>query len=216
MQAQELAGLSGTELVLPRRNIRQRNRVNVPAGSPQEYFMRSIFIPFLDRVLGDLKERFADHNSAVYCLSSLIPAFIHQYSFDYLLPALEMCDKFVDDNQNKLRSEFDLWKQRRINSAEAELPKSAIDSFSACNESLYPNVAVLRQVLATLPVTTAIAERLFSTLKRLKTYLRSSMADDRLTSLALIHVPAETIPVNAANVIDKFALSDQHKLNFLR
>ena len=215
-QAQELAGLSDTELVLPRLNIRQRNRVNVPAGSPQEYFKRSIFIPFLDHVLGDLKERFADHNSAVYCLSTLIPAFIHQYSFDDLLPALEMYDKFVDDYPNKLRSEFDLWKQRWINSAEAELPKSAIDSVAACNESLYPNVAVLLQVLATLPVTTATAERSFSTLKRLKTYLRSSMADDRLTSLALIHVHAETIPIDAAEVIDKFALSGPHKLNFLR
>jgi len=79
-----------------------------------------VIIPFLDHVLSDLKERFADHNSAVYCLSTLIPAFIHQYSFDDLLPALEMYDKFVDDNQNKLRSEFDLWKQRWINSAEAE------------------------------------------------------------------------------------------------
>ena len=79
-----------------------------------------VIIPFLDHVLSDLKERFADQNSAVYCLSTLIPAFIHQYSFDDLLPALEMYDKFVDDNQNKLRSEFDLWKQRWINSAEAE------------------------------------------------------------------------------------------------
>ena len=78
-----------------------------------------VIIPFLDHVLSDLKERFADHNSAVYCLSTLIPALIHQYSFDDLLPALEMHDKFVD-NQNKLRSEFDLWKQRWINSAEAE------------------------------------------------------------------------------------------------
>jgi len=40
------------------------------------------------------------------------------------------------------------------------------------------------------------------------------MADDRLTSLALIHVHAETIPVDAAEVIDKFALSGPHKLNF--
>ena len=99
------------------------------------------------------------------------------------------------------------------------MPKSAIDSVAACNESLYPNVAVLLQVLATLPVTTATAQRSFSTLKRLKTYLRSSMADDRLTSLALIHLHAETIPVDAAEVIDKFALrrlSGPHKLNFLR
>jgi len=94
-QAQKLAGPYDTELVLPRLNIRQCNRVNVPAGSPQEYFKRSIFIPFLDHVLGDLKERFADHNSALYCLSTLLPAFIHQYSFDDLMPALEMYDNLL-------------------------------------------------------------------------------------------------------------------------
>ena len=126
-----------------------------------------------------------------------------------------MYAEFVSDNRNKLRSEFDLWKQRWINTAEAELPKSAMDAFAACNESLYPNVAVLLHVLATLPVTTASAERSFSTLKRLKTYLRSSMGDDRLTALALIHVHAETIPIDTAEVIDKFASTGPHKLNFL-
>jgi len=132
-QAQELADLSDTELVQPRLSVRQRNRVNVPACSPQEYFKRSIFIPFLDHVLSDLKERFAAHNSAVYCLSILIPAFFHQYSFDDLLPALEMYHKFVSDDRNKLRSEFDLWKQRWISTTGAELPKSAMDAFAACN-----------------------------------------------------------------------------------
>jgi len=81
---------------------------------------------------------------------------------------------------------------------------------------LYPNVTVLLQVLATLPVTTATAERSFSTLKRLKTYLRSSMRDDRLTSLALVHVHAETVPIETEEIIDKFASTGPHKLNFLR
>ena len=52
-------------------------------------------------------------------------------------------------------------------------------------------------------------------LKRLKTYLRSLMSDERLTSLALIHVHAETTPIEAVEVINKFALSGPHKLNFL-
>jgi len=77
------------------------------------------------------------------------------------------------------------------------------------------NVAVLPQVLATLPVTTATAERSFSTLKRLKTYLHSSMGDDRLTSLALIHVHDETVPIDAAEIVGKYALTGPHKLYFL-
>jgi len=39
--------------------------------------------------VSDLQERFADHNRAVYCLSTIIPAFVNQYAFDALLPAVE-------------------------------------------------------------------------------------------------------------------------------
>ena len=38
----------------------------------------------------------------------------------------------------------------------------------------YPSLAVLIQILATLPVTTATDERLFSAFKYLKTYLRNT------------------------------------------
>ena len=52
----------------------------------------------------------------------------------------------------------------------------------------------------------------FSTLKWLKTYLRSSMRDERLTSLALIHVHAQTTPVEPVEVV----VTGPHNLNFLR
>jgi len=50
----------------------------------------------------------------------------------------------------------------------------------------------------TLPVDNCHAgtpERSFSTLKQLQTYLLSSMGDERLASLALIHVHAQTTPI---------------------
>ena len=141
-----------------------------------------------DHVLSDLQERFVDHNRAVYCLSTIIPAFVNQYAFDALLPAVEMLtyQAFIDDSHDKLRAEFELWKQRWH--AAAEPTKTALDAYTACNASLYPNLSILLQVPVALPVTTATADRSFSTLKRLKTYLLSSMRDERLTSLALIHV----------------------------
>ena len=41
------------------------------------------------------------------------------------------------------------------------------------------------------------------------------MGDERLTSLALIHVHAQTMPIEPVKVIDKFALTGPHKLNLL-
>jgi len=101
--------------------------------------------------------------------------------------------------------------------AAAEPPKTALDAYTACSPVSKPSI--LLQVLITLPVTTATPERSFSTLKRLKTYLRSSMGfgrGERLTSLALIHVHAQTTPVEPVEVVDKFALTGPHKLHFLR
>jgi len=107
-----------------------------------------------------------------------------------------MYQAFIDDSND----EFELWKQRWH--AAAEPPKTALGAHTACSASLYPNLSILLQVLVTLPVTTATAERSFSTPKRLKTYLRSSMRDERLTSLALIHVHAQTTPVEPVEVVD--------------
>jgi len=69
----------------------------------------------------------------------------------------------------KLRAEFELWKQRWHAAAEPPKTKTALDAYTACNASLYPNLSILLQVLVTLPLTTATPEHSFSTLKRLKT-----------------------------------------------
>ena len=52
----------------------------------------------------------------------------------------------------------------------------------------YPSLAVLIQILATLPVTIATNKRSFSALKYLKTYLRNTWKEVRLNSLALLFV----------------------------
>ena len=51
-----------------------------------------------------------------------------------------------------------------------------------------PFLAVLIQILATLPVTTATIKRSFSAVEYLKTYLRNTTKEVRLKSLALLYV----------------------------
>ena len=63
-QSCTLASLSDTELVQPRLTggIRQCNRANIPAASPEEYCRCTVCILFMDYVLSNLQECFADHN----------------------------------------------------------------------------------------------------------------------------------------------------------
>ena len=62
----------------------------------------------------------------------------------------------------------------------------------------------LLQVFATLPVTTATGERSFSALKLIKTYLRTSMQENRLNALALLYVNND-IKLDYSQVFDQFA-----------
>ena len=76
------------------------------------------------------------------------------------------------------------WKKQDISS----LPIDAIQALEFCDADVYLNARKLLTILATLRGTTASSERSFSTMRRLKTYLRNTMGEQRLTSLALLSV----------------------------
>ena len=76
----------------------------------------------------------------------------------------------------------------------------------------YPSLAVLIQILATLPVTTATNKRSFSALKYLKTYLRNTAKEVRLNDLELLYVQRD-ISLNFEQVIAEFSRKNR-RLNF--
>ena len=54
-------------------------------------------------------------------------------------------------------------------------------------KSMYPNILVLLKLLMVLPASSCSAERSFSALRRLKTWLRSTMTQKRLNHVAMCH-----------------------------
>ena len=77
------------------------------------------------------------------------------------------------------------------------------------NYSLLPTFQDLYTVFflfLTLPVTVATAERSFSKLKLIKTYLRNTMQDDRLSGLVALSIEnAESRKLDVSKIIDDFA-----------
>ena len=53
---------------------------------------------------------------------------------------------------------------------------------------MLPEFSKVLKIYAVLPISSCEAERSFSALRRLKTYLRSNMGQNRLSSLALMHI----------------------------
>ena len=72
---------------------------------------------------------------------------------------------------------------------------------------------IAQQLFLTLTVSVAIAERRFSKLKLIKSYLRSSMSQDRLSNLSLISIELETVEkIEFDQVISSFASAKAQKL----
>ena len=75
-------------------------------------------------------------------------------------------------------------------------------------DSCFPNVWIAYRILLTIPVTVASAERSFSKLKLIKSYLRSTMSQEILNGLTILSIEKhmlEQIDFNSL-IIDFFYL----------
>ena len=64
-------------------------------------------------------------------------------------------------------------------SAEKELPSEVLLALGACDVDAFPNIHRLLLIECTLPISNAEAELSFSSMKRIKTYTRSTMSEER-------------------------------------
>ena len=76
-------------------------------------------------------------------------------------------------------------------------------SLKACDPDDFPNLYMLLKIAVTLPVTTCECERSISTMRRLNNYMRCTMGESRLSSLALMHIKYD-MPVNLEEIVNLF------------
>ena len=90
------------------------------------------------------------------------------------------------DSLEGFRREVGKWRTRWANTKRNDLPTTLYTILDSVNLVLYPSTDTILCVL--LIMQSATAERSFSVLRRLKTYVRSTMKNDRLFSLGMMHI----------------------------
>ena len=92
-------------------------------------------------------------------------------------------------------------------------PHSIVESLNFCGAHIFPSVFTTIKIAAYIPVTVVHVERSFSTLKRLKTYLKNTMGEERLNGLALMNVH-RGIQLDIGGVLDRMSKKNR-RLDFL-
>ena len=171
-----------------------------------------------DLIMSHCKERFefSDHLLASTLFDhQLFPSFQKLFP-DKNLSAVVTHYPFL--NQTKLKTELQIiyfrddFKEMR---GVTDLLQFLIENNL---EEPFGEVLKLLKLIATIPMTTAEAERSFSTLKRIKTFLRSTMNEDRLSALAMLSIEKEMVhnlPDFNERVIDGFAHKKERRMDFL-
>ena len=179
----------------------------------------TIYIPLLENVIADLKKRFSSDVLDLYNISIFFPDSknFKNNNSEIISDIAAKYYKIFKTSESQfnlmIKSELELWKlkwERQPNIG----PIDGMFLLKNCDKDIYPAIHFLLKMFVTLPISNASAERSFSSLKRLKTWLRSTMNEDRLNGLALLNIHRE-LQVDEEKIIDRFARTKNHRLEFV-
>lgn len=179
---------------------------------------RNLAVQACDVIIKEAKERF--EFTAHLDASSLFIAENFK-DFDKTFPHEKFettIDVFPDLDSARLKTELMLlYSREEIRCATGAIP---LLKFIIQNnlQNTFTEIVKLLNIIITMPMSTAEAERCFSTLKRIKDFLRNTMDQERLNALAMLSIEKDFIrhiPDFNKKVIERFASDKNRRMDFV-
>ena len=185
--------------------------------SPSEYYRKRYF-EVLDLLNNELTRRFdqsdfgvvmdmekllvaAASGKQVTLPSSVTSLYAKDFDLDSLRVQLSMLPDTIKTSGIQTKSE----------KTSVRLISEAMNAVPVAKE-LQSEVHKLLKLFFTVPVTTASAERSFSTLRRIKTYLRSTMTQRRLNDLMCSHIHQDVLAqVDMTDIAKEFIQQNERR-----
>ena len=189
--------------------------------SPKSYYRR-LYYEATDCIINCLKNRFDQPGYRTYSkLEELLIKASMGEDFDASFKYV--CDFYKDDFEpDNLQAQLltfkvsfqDVYKNKFDTKL---LPtifdiKNYFQELSSAQRILLSQVCRLLQLVLVMPATNATSERSFSALRRVKSYLRSTMGQERLSSLLMLHVHKDlTDSLDLLKVANNFVSDSEHR-----
>ncbi|XP_047131911.2 uncharacterized protein LOC105844560 [Hydra vulgaris] len=184
-----------------KRIIRVKRHFDEPAQdgiylfSPEKKLEIDFFNPLLDTSLISMRERFIqlENYSEVWGFSYNVDSL--QKREEILKSYLALQSKLTVNLKSDINGILLCDELISIKPFLSKMVKDKITPIIVLNfikqhkmQDLYPNTWIAMRILLTIPVTVSSGERSFSKMKLIKTYLRSTMSQDRLSSLGTLSI----------------------------
>uniref|UniRef100_A0A2S2QB71 Zinc finger MYM-type protein 1 n=1 Tax=Sipha flava TaxID=143950 RepID=A0A2S2QB71_9HEMI len=179
---------------------------------------RIIALGVCDILITQAKSRFSFNKhltTALLFQNEYYPKFNNKFPIDHLQKTINCYPFFTKE---RLRTELEVIYSRD----DFCLLKGIISTInyiiSNNMNDLFKEVLKLLKLLVVIPMTLSEAERGFSTLKRIKTCLRSTMGEDRLNALSILSIESEMISEDMEfnkKVIEHFSSTKNRRMDFI-
>ena len=120
--------------------------------------------------------------------------------------------------KEKLKTELTVFYARNDINSYAKLTDLMLKIYKQNLVSSFSELLNLLQILVVTPMTTSEAERCFSTLRRVKSFLRSTSGEDRLSALAMLSIEKRMVAEHKdfnQEVIDYFCSMKSRRMDFI-
>ena len=180
-------------------------------------FQTNVYLPVLDHLCSELERRFDKTQCSVMRgIQALNPTNEYFAESEKIRSFAKAYDADVVDLEHELHQ-----VKRLIARLESQVgdgtyvkPDSLLTfvSFIGRYGDAFHELHRLGKIAVALPVSTASCERSFSALRHIKTWVRNSMSNDRLSNVAVLAVERErTMSMTNEKVIDAFAAAHQNR-----
>ena len=192
--------VSPEEISMPCILKHQTMHSNVPAESSKNNYFRNLYYPFFDSLILRLDQLFSGHAEAVKRLSLLLPANVVTANICKVEPAVNLFIPLLQAPIIKVKAQLLLWQSQ--NPSDVMIWKRA---YKLCLPDSF--LATISAIII-LPVSSATAERSFSTLRLIKLDLRTTMGQARLDGLCLMYIHNDS-SISIGAIIKKIAVTNR-------
>lgn len=178
-----------------------------------ESFYRQVYFECIDSIVNCIQQRFDQPGYKIYQQMEqlLLNAIGGQ---DYSSPLVKVSEVYKDDlDTDRLAVQLETLHTNLKEEKDMNIHDiiKYIKSLSSTERSLLNEVVTLTTLIMVMPATNALSERSFSQLRRIKTYLRSTMSQVRLNHCMILNAYQQELDSLSLVDIAKLFVCNEHR-----